>query len=732
MRKRRLSGRQQIRGRRRGAIIVAVAVSLIAIMGFVALSIDVGHIYNVKAELQRTADAAALAAVAELSKGGSDTAAMESARQTASQYAAINQVLSAPLLLDDTDITFGRAYVSSGDGKYTFETTQVAPNAVRVRARRTTDSPSGPVPLFFARALGIATADVSAQATAVVIPRDICFVLDLSGSLHYDSALRSVKKIDIGNRKVWTYLKDQELALAPQTDGLGFESVVSVRDNGDGTSRVTITLTSDADAGTAALSHLTLGLPNEALAMAEATATSGGGYPVSVGTDPTTGVTGLKFDETSLGEDGQQQSEIFSFSIPNECLNALMTVATKAGTGSDTSVRYNLSQGPLLGNMRVWGNNVTGPSWDCTTDPGLVKLQKGVNWTLTSAFASQTLSAKGYGAYNAAEMTVINSSARDSDSAAYKRRVRVALGLDRWKSGKSGGQAGGNGDNVIDASEVVPMIPYPNQSRNPDTFCKQVGGSWDAYINYVISSSSSMCSYEPGSDLYGDPNLRYRFGLKTWIDYVQDQELGDAASPGLGGAPTQPMGAVADAVKECITIIQSLESSDKAGMASYGTIGYGPAEKPDNMSWLVNDLESIRAKVDKLQPAMWSNYTNIAQGIDKGVEVLFDSPDARANAAKIMLLLTDGNANYTRNPASYNLVTAPLDAKAAAQDARDRGVRIYTITVGSSADTNLMQEIAAIGDGESFHAEGSIETYQAQLKTIFQKLGGKQPIALIE
>ncbi len=606
MRKQRLFERKRNRRRRRGAVAILVAVCLTVILGFAALAIDVGHIYDVQTELQRTADAAALAAVAELGGGRSEGVAMDSARQVASDYAAINEVMNAPVLLANADVVFGRAYMPSGTSKYVFEASEEDPNAVRVRARRTADSPSGAVPLFFARVLGIATTDVAAQATATLIPRDIVFVLDLSGSHHYDSGLRSVKKIDIGNREVWTYLKDQDLDPVPD---------------------------------------------------------------------------------------------------PN---------------------------GPMFGNMNTWGDNVTGPSWDCTTDPGLVKLQKGSNWTLTSDFASQTLTAAGYGAYNTAEMAVINSSSGDSSTTAYKRRVRLALGLDRWRSGKSGGQSGGDGDNVIDSDEVVSMVPYPSASSNPATLCKEVGGSWDAYISYVISSSSTMNTYNPGSDLYGDPNLRYRFGLKTWIDYLQEQELGDAASPGLAGAPTQPMGAVADAVKECITIIQSLDSDDKAGMASYGTVGYGPVQKPNHMSWLVDDLESIRAKVNKLQPAMWSNYTNISQGIDKGVEVLFDSPDARDNAAKIMLLLTDGNANYTRSPANYNLDLAPLDAKAAAQDARDRGVKIYTISVGSGADTALMQEIAAIGGGETFHAEGSIETYQEQLMTIFQKLGGKQPIALIQ
>ena len=47
--------------RRRGAAAVAVVVSLVVLLGFAALSIDLGHLYLTRAELQRTADAAALA-----------------------------------------------------------------------------------------------------------------------------------------------------------------------------------------------------------------------------------------------------------------------------------------------------------------------------------------------------------------------------------------------------------------------------------------------------------------------------------------------------------------------------------------------------------------------------------------------------------------------------------------------------------------------------------------------
>jgi len=721
------------RARRRGAVVVQVAIAMTALMGFSALAIDVSMMYNARTELQRAADAAALAAASALGDY-SQGSPLATARQLAAEFANANTVLTAGVQLDTSDVVFGRATINPATGKYEFTETETFPNAVRVRARRTDGSPSGAVPLFFANIFGISSTDIAAQATAVLVPRDIVFVLDLSASHNDDSSLRSYKAIQIDNFEVWRHLKDVDLALSPKTDSIGFTSSVSVMDNGDGTSRITVNLSSDGQSGTPALSHVTFGLPASVEATALATATSGGGYPVSFGVDPTTGVLGLKFDETALGEGGVVQTEWFSFSVPNESLQALnLAVATKAGGLKDTSVQYNLAPGPLLGNMNTWGTATTGPGWDFAADPGLVRLPKGSAWTLTSAFASQTLLQKGYGQYTSSEMSVINSSSYDSDTAAYRRRVRVALGLDRWKSGKTGGQAGGNGDNKIDASEVETLIPYPSASSNPGTFSKKVGGSWDNFIDYVINSGSGMCQYNPDSGYYGDPGLRYRFGLKTWIDYLQEKQVGNSASPGFAGAPTQPMGAVADATKLCMEVIEELDGDDRVGMASYGTYGYGPADKPANMSWLVEDYDAVRGKVDTLQAGMWTSYTNIAQGIDKGRQVLLAyDHGARREAAKVMILLTDGNANQTRVNPTYDEAQARIDTELAAQDAAAQGIQIHTVSVGYSADQELMQSVAQIGRGEWFHAEGSIATYRAQLETIFRALGGKRPVILIQ
>jgi hypothetical protein len=52
--------------------------------------------------------------------------------------------------------------------------------------------------------------------------------------------------------------------------------------------------------------------------------------------------------------------------------------------------------------------------------------------------------------------------------------------------------------------------------------------------------------------------------------------------------------------------------------------------------------------------------------------------------------------------------------------------------VGFNADTQLMDEVAQLGGGVHFHAEGTIDQYSDQLEEIFARLGGTRPVELIK
>lgn len=123
--------------RERGQILVQVALMVVALFAFVALALDVGHVYAGRRRMQNAADAGALAGAREICFGGHDSleAAQNRALQLAEQYAIERNGAHAATveILDDYTVT--------------------------VDARQTLDT-------FFAGVIGINTAPVRAQAAA--------------------------------------------------------------------------------------------------------------------------------------------------------------------------------------------------------------------------------------------------------------------------------------------------------------------------------------------------------------------------------------------------------------------------------------------------------------------------------------------------------------------------------------------------------------------------------------
>ncbi len=183
---------------KRAVAAVWVAATMTVMVGFAALAVDVGYIYSTQAELQRTADAAAMAAASRLAGSELETTAFDIARH----YSQLNEAGGVAIDLSEDDITLGRAVMDSG-GKYAFEPGAEPPDAVRIRVRRSSDSPNGALQLFLGPFLGVSEADLGASATAMLVPRDIVIVMDLSNSMSYDSQLKHESETEINIRQVW-------------------------------------------------------------------------------------------------------------------------------------------------------------------------------------------------------------------------------------------------------------------------------------------------------------------------------------------------------------------------------------------------------------------------------------------------------------------------------------------------------------------------------------------------
>ncbi len=154
---------------RRGVVVVTVLVMLIVIVGFAALTIDVGYMYNVRADLQHTADSAALSAVQLLPDE-------IKARLAARDMAEMN--LNGVVI--DRDVVLGNWDWTTS----VFTPNGIPVNAVHVYSQRSKTN-GNPVGLFFAPILGVHQTDVSASATAALgrVKRwDVVIVQDVTGS----------------------------------------------------------------------------------------------------------------------------------------------------------------------------------------------------------------------------------------------------------------------------------------------------------------------------------------------------------------------------------------------------------------------------------------------------------------------------------------------------------------------------------------------------------------------
>jgi len=188
---------------RRGAMAVLVAAMMVIFVAAVAFSVDVAYMQLCRTELQVSTDAAARAAGESLTRNQD----MIMARQAARDLAAINLVAMEPLLLEDSDIIPGSSDFQQ-DGSWAFTPNGTPVNSIRVIGRRTRVAPSGSIGLFFAKIFGREDFEVTRASTVVRLDRDICIVVDRSGSM----------KWDVEGETAWTSSNMWRFEMAPQPD----------------------------------------------------------------------------------------------------------------------------------------------------------------------------------------------------------------------------------------------------------------------------------------------------------------------------------------------------------------------------------------------------------------------------------------------------------------------------------------------------------------------------------
>ena len=170
------SGCDSQQSARKGAVVVLVAVLLVVLLGCVALAVDIGYLYVARAELQRAADAGAMAGAQALGRDSDNPFdefiyLWDIYNQAKSSAEANTCAGSAVRITQLSDVKIG--YLE--DPRDLTANLQTVPldqcNAVQVTARRTASSQGGAIGLFFAPIFGISSSNVAATAIAAIDDR---------------------------------------------------------------------------------------------------------------------------------------------------------------------------------------------------------------------------------------------------------------------------------------------------------------------------------------------------------------------------------------------------------------------------------------------------------------------------------------------------------------------------------------------------------------------------------
>ena len=368
---------------------------------------------------------------------------------------------------------------------------------------------------------------------------------------------------------------------------------------------------------------------------------------------------------------------------------------------------YTDDPGPTFGEMTEWGAPLTPGAYNAYADSGLWYIRRYQD--CTEPDARTALVNRGY---CPTEVEALLSGSQDgSYSDNWRNRTAVILGVADWHSGHPGGYdpAGGNGNWTVGNTEIE-WAATPEFAEN---------WTWKDYVLWCKDSYtyvSGVAGYE----------FKYRFGLKTFTDFLMEKRPEKYATSNLWATPEQPLRATKDAVKAMVDVIDSLDNLDHVSLEIFATSSRHEVNLTDN-------LQSISEVLYQRQSGHYDRATNIGGGLSRAISELTSSR-ARSTTRKVIVLMSDGVANIDENGhgTSDGAPAARDYARDMAQIAADHDMRIYTVSVGYNVDRPLMQEIATIGGGQEFYAVGNPEEYTEQLELIFRSLGGERPVALIE
>ncbi len=157
------------RNPRTGQSLVAVAVALVALLGFVGLAIDVGMMMIARNEVQNAADAAALSGASELYKGTTTPPNWTRAQDSAAKAVTRNKVQNVALATGTYETGYWNVTGTPSGMQSKTKSPLLATDrpGIKVTITKASGSNGGPISLFLAPLVGVSNMQIKASAVAV-------------------------------------------------------------------------------------------------------------------------------------------------------------------------------------------------------------------------------------------------------------------------------------------------------------------------------------------------------------------------------------------------------------------------------------------------------------------------------------------------------------------------------------------------------------------------------------
>jgi len=172
--------------------------------------------------------------------------------------------------------------------------------------------------------------------------------------------------------------------------------------------------------------------------------------------------------------------------------------------------------------------------------------------------------------------------------------------------------------------------------------------------------------------------------------------------------------------------IREVDTNDRVSLVVYDALDGNAIVE----TGLTTNLDLVPQITRQRQAGHYHDYTNIGAGMQKARQELI--AHGRENAFKMIILMTDGNANWYNG--SYNESAAKNQVLSEAQADATLRYPVVAISLGAEADTALMAQVAEITQSRHFNVPGGavLGDYREGLMQVFREIADARPLKLVQ